>query len=263
MLFDCCVNLADKSFDDDRLEVLQRARAAGVGAMLLTATDLKSAFDVIDHCRRLADNGVELYATCGLHPHHARLWDADYGKELSALATTPLVRAIGETGLDYYRKFSPITQQLKVFNEQVQIAINLQKPLLLHERDAADSFEQVMSEHVGKLPRCLLHCFTGSKSSLRKYLDYDFYIGITGWVCDPARGDRLRELVKFIPPNRLVLETDAPYLLPKTLQTKPKSRRNEPMYLPEVARYCAELLNCDPEQLISESTDNARAFLGL
>ena len=263
MLFDCCVNLADKRFESDRAEVLQRARAAGVGAMLLTASDLGSAQAVAAICAAESSEDLELYATCGVHPHNARYCKPGWQQELRQLAQDESVYAVGETGLDFFRNLSPAATQETVFREQLQIAAGIDKPLLLHERDASDNFVEIIDEFSGKLPPCLVHCFTGSKAALEQYLDRGFYVGVTGWICDPERGRRLQGLLQYIPQDRLILETDSPYLTPKILQQRPSNGRNEPMYLADIARYCAELLQCPEEQLIANTNRNTRAFLRL
>ena len=263
MLFDCCVNLADKRFEADRDQVLYRARAAGVGAMLLTASDLGSANAVAAICKAEASEDLQLYATCGVHPHNARYCKDGWERELRQLAQDDSVYAVGETGLDFFRNLSPAEIQESVFRKQLRIAVEIDKPLLLHERDASDNFVEILDEFADKLPPCLVHCFTGSKAALNQYLDRGFYVGITGWICDPDRGRRLQGLLQDIPQDKLILETDSPYLTPKILQERPPSGRNEPMYLADIARYCAQLLECPEEQLIADTNRNTRAFLRL
>ena len=146
---------------------------------------------------------------------------------------------------------------------QIEAAIGLQKPLFLHERDAHPAFINLLAPYKNDLPRCVVHCFTGGREALERYLENGFYIGMTGWISDPARGGHLHALLPLVPEERLLLETDAPYLLPKTVRPKPKNRRNEPCYLPEVVRFCAEILGCEPEKLAAVTTANALRFLGL
>ena len=263
MLFDCCVNLADKRFDADREQILPRARAAGVGAMLLTAADLASSHSLLAMLPELQQHGFELYTTCGVHPHQALHWQSDCYQQLRELALNAEVKAVGEAGLDFARNLSPRSKQIEVLYEQIQLAMELDKPLFFHERDASDSFQTIIDEYTTKLPPCLLHCFTGSKTSLKRYLDYGFYIGITGWVCDPRRGVELSQLLRYIPLDRIIFETDAPYLVPKTMATKPKKGRNEPMYLPAIISYCAQVLQRSEAQLGAAGTRNARKFLRL
>ena len=262
-LFDSCVNLADKRFDSDRAEVLSRARAAGVGAMLLTASDLASAKAVAAICAAESSADLQLYATCGVHPHNAMHCKPSWQQELQQLAQGEAVHAIGETGLDFFRNLSPVAIQEEVFRKQLQIAIEIDKPVLLHERDASAAFVKILDEFAGELPPCLVHCFTGDRAALDQYLDRGCYIGVTGWICDPERGRRLRGLLQHIPQDKLILETDAPYLTPKILQPKPKGGRNEPMYLVDITRYCAQLLQCPEDELIANTNRNARAFLKL
>ena len=156
------------------------------------------------------------------------------------LVQEPHVVAVGECGLDYFRNFSPREAQLDAFRRQLDIAKATKKPLFLHQRDAHGDFVDVLEPYLPDISRAVAHCFTGSGESLGEYLKMGLYIGITGWICDERRGKHLYDIVSIIPDNRLMVETDAPYLMPRTLRPKPKTRRNEPMHLPEVVRIIAE-----------------------
>ncbi|MEP6897192.1 MAG: TatD family hydrolase, partial [Rhodanobacter sp.] len=178
-------------------------------------------------------------------------------------AQDPAVRAIGETGLDFNRNYSPREVQLGVFERQLQIAVDLQLPLFLHQRDAHEDFVALLRRYRDKVPGAVVHCFTDTGAALRDYLALDCHIGITGWICDERRGTHLRELVREIPSNRLMLETDAPYLLPRTVRPPPAHRRNEPMYLRHICEEVARDRGETTEVTAANSTATAEAFFGL
>ncbi len=233
---DIGVNLTNKSLMQDIDGVLQRATQVGVGQILVTGTSLEESRAAVTLCSKHSEI---LYCTAGIHPHHASDWDENTPSALSELAHLALVRAIGETGLDFNRDFSPRERQIDVFHQQLELAKQLGKPLFTHQRDAHDSFIAILREYRDALQPVVVHCFTDNQAALRDYLDLDCHIGSTGWICDERRGTELQELVKYIPANRLMLETDAPYLLPRDLSPKPKSRINEPCHLPHIARAVA------------------------
>ena len=260
MLIDIGANLTHDSFDRDRAAVLERARAAGVGRMIVTGASREHSPMALALAQ--AHPG-ELYATAGVHPHHAAEYTEECDIEMRALHAHAEVVAVGETGLDYFRDFSPRPMQRKAFERQLQIGVDTGKPLFLHQRDAHVDFMAMMKNFEGRIGPAVVHCFTGTREELFDYLDQDWHIGITGWLCDERRGAHLRELVKHIPANRLMIETDAPYLMPRNLQPMPKDRRNEPMYLAhiaeEVARDRAESLDA----VIRATTETAIAFFRL
>jgi len=259
-LIDIGANLTHASFQHDFADVLARARAAGVDQLVVTGASAQGARDAFALAQ--ANRGV-LFATAGVHPHHASEFDADTESALAELHIAPEVVAVGETGLDYHRDFSPRSAQLFAFERQLELAARCGKPLFLHQRDAHRDFLGCMDNVRGRIGAAVVHCFTGTKDELFDYLDRDFHIGITGWICDERRGTHLRELVKHIPADRLMLETDAPYLLPRNVQPMPAHRRNEPMYLPHI---CAEVARDRGEDLVitaANATATARAFFRL
>ena len=231
-LIDIGANLTHDSFDRDRDAVLQRAREAGVTRMIVTGASREHSPKALELAR--AHPGV-LFATAGVHPHHASEYTAECDAEMRALHAHAEVVAVGECGLDYFRDFSPRPAQRKAFERQLQIAAENGKPLFLHQRDAHADFMAMMKAFEGRIGPAVVHCFTGTREELFDYLDRDWHIGITGWLCDERRGAHLRELVKSIPADRLMIETDAPYLLPRTLKPSPRDRRNEPAFLPHIA----------------------------
>lgn len=253
-IIDIGLNLAHDSFDTDRDAVLERAAAAGVGRMLITGSSIASTRAAIELVRQRSDT---LRATAGVHPHHASDLDTAAATELTELAQAREVVAVGECGLDYCRDFSPRDRQADAFDRQLALAARVGKPVFLHQRDAHEDFVAILQQHRAQLVGGVAHCFTGGMPEARAYLDMDLYIGITGWICDERRGLHLRDVVRAIPSNRLLLETDAPYLLPRDLRPKPRSRRNEPMYLPHVLEAVAAARGESPGELAAATTANA------
>lgn len=258
-LIDIGANLTHDSFDHDFDKVLSRAADAGVTCMVVTGASREGS----EQAQKLSDRHEFLYATAGIHPHHAEETDQSTIRLLKDLANDSKVKAIGETGLDFFRDFSPRATQVKSFEQHIELAIETGLPMFLHERDAHPTFAEVLQNHRDDLSRAVVHCFTGEKDALYAYLDLDCYIGITGWICDERRGEHLKTLVKDIPDNRLMIETDAPYLMPRTIRPKPKTRRNEPMNLPEVCRTVAECRDVSYDDLAALTTRNAVEFFDL
>jgi TatD DNase family protein len=259
-LIDIGANLAHHSFDDDREAVLQRAEAAGVTRMIVTGSSDQSNRDAVGLAE--ANPGV-LYATAGVHPHHASDYGQDSAGLIRELANDGRVVAIGECGLDYFRNFSPRDAQLSAFQSQLEIAAETNLPVFLHQRDAHDDFVDVLEPMLPELSRAVAHCFTGEHESLREYLAMGLYVGVTGWICDERRGGHLQEIVSAVPDDRIMIETDAPYLLPRTIQPKPKTRRNEPMHLVEVLRVVAEARGQSEDHVARITTENAARFFAI
>ena len=264
-LIDIGANLGHDSFDHDRDAVLQRARDAGVARMVVTGASREGSAKALELAQ--AHPGF-LFATAGVHPHHASDYTEECDAGLRALHAHPEVVAVGECGLDYFRDFSPRPAQRRAFERQLEIAAGLAvdgvgKPLFLHQRDAHDDFMGVMREFEGRVGPAVVHCFTGSREELFACLDQDWYVGITGWLCDERRGRHLRELVKHIPANRLMIETDAPYLLPRTVRPQPSHRRNEPMYLAHIVEELARDRGEDVAVTAAATTETATAFFRL
>ncbi|WP_411833515.1 TatD family hydrolase [Pseudoxanthomonas mexicana] len=259
-LIDIGANLTHDSFDHDRDAVLQRARDAGVARMVVTGASREHSPKALELAR--AHPGL-LYATAGVHPHHALEYTDECDAEMRALHAHPEVVAVGECGLDYFRDFSPRPAQRKAFERQLQIAAENGKPLFLHQRDAHADFVAMMRNFDGRLGPAVVHCFTGTREELFDCLDHNWHIGITGWLCDERRGAHLRELVRHIPADRLMIETDAPYLLPRTLRPMPKDRRNEPAFLPHIAEELARDRGEDVAVTAAATTATARAFFRL
>jgi len=256
-LIDIGCNLTHDSFDIDRKEVIEAAQQAGVTRMIITGASAEGSQAAL---QLASEWPQQLFATAGVHPHRASHYDSETDSLLRDLAGRSGVVAIGETGLDYFRDFSPRDAQRSSFEQQIQIAIETGLPFFLHQRDAHDDFVAILKEYRDQLNEVVVHCFTGSKAELYECLDLDCYIGITGWICDERRGTHMKEYMKDIPSNRLMIETDSPYLKPRNLRPKIKSHRNEPRLLPWILGTLAACRNEHPEALAKATTRNARAF---
>jgi TatD DNase family protein len=254
-LIDIGINLAHDSYDADRGAVMERAAAAGVVQMIVTGSSATSSRAAAALSRQ---HPGRLFATAGVHPHHATELDSAVLTELGELARATEVVAVGECGLDYYRNYSPHAVQREAFQRQLELAGRCGKPVFLHQRDAHADFIAILREHWRALAGGVAHCFTGGAAELECYLELGLAIGITGWICDERRGAHLLELVPRIPADRLLLETDGPYLLPRDLAPKPASRRNEPVYLPHIAAVVARARGEPVASLAQASTEAAR-----
>ncbi|WBF45252.1 3'-5' ssDNA/RNA exonuclease TatD [Serratia rubidaea] len=259
-MFDIGVNLTSSQFAKDVAQVVERAREAGVTGMLITGTDLpesEAASALAQHHRGFC------WSTAGVHPHQASGWSDEVAQQIGALAAREEVVAIGECGLDFNRNFSTPQEQEAAFSAQLALAAELELPVFLHCRDAHERFVALLKPWLDKLPAAVVHCFTGNAEELASCLALGLSVGITGWVCDERRGLELRALLPNIPADRLLLETDAPYLLPRDLQPKPASRRNEPCFLPHIVRQVATWRQEDPQWLAQETDRNARRLFRL
>ena len=254
-LIDIGINLAHDSYDADREVVIARAEGVGVVQMVVTGSSAASSRTAISLSRQ---HRGRLFATAGVHPHHATELTPTVLQEIGELAGEREVVAVGECGLDYYRNYSPHVAQREAFHRQLELAARCGKPVFLHQRDAHQDFLAILREHWPALSGGVAHCFTGGAAELESYLEMGLAIGITGWICDERRGAHLLELVRRIPADRLLLETDGPYLLPRDLRPRPASRRNEPVYLPHIAATVARARGEPVESLARASTEAAR-----
>ena len=262
-VIDIGANLLNGQFRGDLDEVLARAWAAGLEHLIVTATNPEDAAAAIKLCAAHEN----LSCTAGVHPHHAgevHAADGDWLGRIRALAAAKPVCAIGEAGLDFHRNFSPPETQRAVFAAQVELAAELGLPLFVHDRDSQGEVYDILSKRADDLAGVVIHCFTGSERDLVRYLDAGFFIGVTGWVCDQRRGGPLRELVPQIPLDRLLIETDAPFLLPHgAASPTAQKRRNEPCLLPFIADYLAELLQVPTAEVAARTAANARCLFRL
>ncbi|MCH7898454.1 MAG: TatD family hydrolase, partial [Proteobacteria bacterium] len=244
----------------DRDDVLQRAADAGVSTLVITGSSDQSNVAALALAN---DNPDWLYSTAGVHPHHA----SDYSEKSDDIIRQCLADkrcvAVGECGLDYFRNLSPREAQLEAFRAQLDIARDTGHAVFLHQRDAHDDFVEVLEAALPNLSRAVAHCFTGEGESLREFVAMGLYIGITGWICDERRGEHLKDIVSAIPDDRLMIETDSPYLLPRTIRPRPKSRRNEPAHLTEVLKTVAQARAQTEEHVATITTANAKRFFGI
>jgi len=259
-LIDIGINLTHPSFDADRDAVLARAQAAGVVQMLVTGSSAASTRAAVALARA---HPRRLFATAGVHPHNADEWSAEVACDLGALAGNPEVVAIGECGLDYYRNLSAPALQRDAFRGQLELAVSAGKPVFLHQRNAHADFVAILREHRSQLSGAVAHCFTGTAAELECYLEMQLFIGITGWIRDERRGAHLLPLMRTIPAQQLLLETDAPYLMPRDLEPRPASRRNEPAYLRHIAATVARARGEPLAQLAQDTTANAQRLFHL
>ena len=258
-MIDIGANLTHESFEADFDDVLQRAHAAGVKQMLVTGASASGSEQALE----IANRSDFLFATAGIHPHHAEETTPGVIATLRDLLQEEKVKAVGETGLDFFRDLSPRAVQQASFEAHIELATDSGLPMFLHERDAYPRFGEILSTHRDKLANVVVHCFTGEKAALYHYLDLDCYIGITGWICDERRGEHLLKLVRDIPRDRLLLETDAPYLMPRNMQPKPKTRRNEPCNLVWVRDTVAQSRDQTTDEIEQITTANARRLFQL
>jgi TatD DNase family protein len=256
-LVDIGCNLTHDAFDNDREAVLQRARDAGVVQMIVTGASEEGSRAARELA--LSHPGI-LFGTAGVHPHHAADFNDASEALLRELSGQAGIVAVGETGLDYFRDFSPRDAQRDVFVRQLEIGAASGLPLFLHMRDAHRDFHAILRERRDRLADVVVHCFTGSREELHDYLDLDCHIGITGWICDERRGTHMKEFLAEIPAERLLVETDAPYLKPRNLRPRVKTHRNEPQWLGWIVGTLAAARGEHPEFVAERTTANARRF---
>ncbi len=249
-IFDSHCHLDDKAYRKDIAGVIERAHQNGVMRMMTVGVNQKTAVRAVS----LAEAHADLYASVGFHPHDASQCHPAALDFLKALAQKPKVRAWGEIGLDYNRMYSPRKDQEKWFIRQLEIAAELNLPIIFHERDSNGRFLEILNVHLKKEQTGVIHCFSGNSNELQHYLELGFYIGITGILTLKTRGAGLRQMVPCIPADRLVVETDAPYLTPAP--EKNHTRCNEPAFVKSVLLKLAEVRAEDPNQLAQTIWNN-------
>lgn len=255
---DIGVNLTGSSFKKDVSQVIERAQQAGIEQLIVTGTNIQHSEQAIQLTEQYEST---CFSTAGLHPHHASDYCSDLGSELRDMLKHKNVVAVGECGLDFNRNFSTRKQQIIAFEAQLEIAIDMKKPVFLHQRDAHEDFISIIKSCRSDLNKLVAHCFTGSIEELNDYVLLDMYVGVTGWICDERRGQVLQQAVKNIPLDRIMLETDAPYLLPRDLQVKPlEKNRNEPCFLPHIAKSVAKYMGLEETRLVTAAYKNSGEF---
>ena len=260
LLADSCFNITHDSFMNDLDETIQRAESHEVKYFFAPAARESEIENLLHHCKVYEG---KIYCSIGIHPHYASELKPNTIANLKPHLKNKYVRSIGEVGLDYFRNFQSPEIQIKCFETFVELAIEENYPLFLHHREAFNDFYPIVKNSIHKLPQSIVHCFTGNKNELKKFLDLGLFIGVTGWVCDPKRGQELREIIKYIPIDRMVLETDAPYLLPKDIESKPKNNRNEPMFLEHILSVVSTIIKADKKIVAHQTTNNFKRLFRL
>ena len=254
-MIDIGLNLSHESFKPDLAAVIQRALDSGVTQGILTGASQQGSIEAYE----LTQSYPNLfYSTAGVHPHYSNEYTPEVHKTLEDLLENDQVIAVGECGLDFNRNFSTSTEQEHAFRQQLEIAKDTQLPVFLHQRDAHDLFLEILKDNINEISGGVAHCFTGNKEQMKDYLDLGLYIGITGWVCDERRGHDLQEAITYLPADKILIETDAPYLLPRDLKPKPKSRRNEPMHLRHILETIARLRGDNADELATITVENTK-----
>lgn len=257
--FDIGANLTHESFGEDLDIVLSNAKDSGVNRFSITGSSLSESIAAMEIAKQYPESCI---SSAGIHPHNAKEYSPCMFSEIKDLLKEDVVKSIGETGLDFYRNFSTPEQQELSFEAHLELAIESGHPLFLHERDSYKRFVEITSSYVNDLPKSVVHCFTGNKEALIKYIDMGFYIGITGWLCDERRGEHLKELIPLIPLDKLMIETDCPYLLPRDMNID-KSTRNEPKFLKHIANRVSEYRSESKELLFSAMYMNSLDFFDI
>ena len=253
--YDIGVNLFCKQFPNPE-QIINEALQSGV-TCILTGTDPKENRQIDTFI-----NNYQAYGTVGIHPHNAdSTKDKDYLEIENIAKTNNKIVAIGECGLDFDRMFSTKENQIKCFEKQIEIAETLNIPLFLHERNAVEDFIKVLSHHKEICKKSIVHCFTGNAETLKKYLSMGCYIGITGWICDSRRAKDLRQAVRYIPIDKIMIETDSPFLTPKNIQGL--SKTNYPQNVKYVAKELAMHMGVPENILISKAKENTEHFFSI
>ncbi len=253
-------------FDDDEVSaVIHKSKQTGLRHIVITGTSLDSTFAA----KELVNRFDHLFFTAGCHPHYAKRWQSIHLELMDTFLRHPKCIYIGETGLDYYRMLSTKEEQEYSFRAQIELALQYQMPLFLHERNAHHDFLRILDDYTN-LPPVIVHCFTGNSNEVEEYIKRGFYIGITGWICDDKRGASLQKAIALVPDNRILVETDAPYLTPKGIWTTyiPHELKNhagyvqnEPSTLLAVIHACAHFRSQTFEHVRTCSTNNALALI--
>ncbi len=257
-LFDSHSHIDDKSYNKDLEDVIDRATTEQVQGIMVVGINLSTSLKAI----KIAKKHAHVITSVGIHPHDAKQCSQNDIETLIDLAKkNDCVKAWGETGLDFNRMFSPQKDQESCLIQQLDAAQLLDLPLIFHERDSDGQFYQIIKGHGPASRKGVIHCFSGTKQEMFKYLDLGYYIGITGILTIQKRGEYLRSIVPLIPEDRLLIETDAPYLTPAP--QKNKVRRNEPSFVKSVLLRLAQVRNTDPEKLSEAIYKNTQTLYGL
>lgn len=250
-LIDTHAHLNDSKFESDIDEVVARANAAGVGRIIVCGYDLESSRAAVE----LASRFDCVFATVGVHPHDAKHYDSDTEAAIVELSHAERVLAIGEIGLDFHYDFSPRARQMAAFEAQIELAYTLSLPIVVHSRESNDEALEVLKERARNIIGCVFHCFSGDEDFARRVLDMGFYIGVDGPVTYKA-SEKLRRVIELCPMDRLLVETDCPYLTP----IPHRGKRNEPAYVRYVAEEVARVKGVTIEEVAEATSRNTRCL---
>ena len=253
MFIDSHAHIQLDRFDSDRSVVIERAKNSQVSIILVVGFDISTSHLAVE----LADRYDHIYATVGLHPHDAKRFTPQTLREIALLAEHPKVVALGEMGLDYHRNLSPKSVQKRVFKEQLDLATQLDLPIVVHNRNAFDDILSILENH-SQLTGGVLHCFSENTKSMDRVIDVGFHIGIGGPVTYKKSQD-LKQVVKVMPADSFLIETDCPWLAPQLRRGK----RNEPAYITEIATKIAELRQVTIESVGQTSSQNFRKLFSI
>lgn len=280
-LIDIGANLGHPSFSKDYAEVLDRAKNAGVRKIMITGVNRES---VLTASELASKSPGFLYYTAGFHPHDAKEFNSESLSFLESHLNNPQCVSAGECGLDFNRNFSPREQQLHAFDKQVELACRLNKPLFIHERESHKEMVEILSKYSSGLPPAVIHCFTGTVEEAKKYVDMGLYIGLTGYIWKDRSDNGIRYALKsrILPIDRILIETDAPFMYPKINDKKIPSdirgqfsshatefhkfstfQRNEPSSLPAICELIAFFSDENPQTVAEKTTKNALEIYGL
>lgn len=260
ILIDTAVNISNGPLQSKVGELLEQGVAMDVKKLIALGCSIASSEIALGHAKNYPG---QIFSTAGIHPHDAKTFNDESLEQLTSLAQATEVVAIGECGLDFNRDFSPRPAQLAAFEAQLQLAAELHMPVVMHQRDAHAQFIDLVAKYRAQIPHAVIHCFTGTREELEEYLSLDLHVGVTGWICDERRGQSLRDAVPYIPSDRLMLETDSPYLIPRDLKPKPKSRNNVPANLKHIAQVVASIREEPLEQLLNNCLNTTNNFFNL
>lgn len=249
-MIDIGLNLASRQFDKDRDIIVKDALDSGVTGFILTGTTLESSRKVLGYSK---ENSL-MVSTSGVHPNYSYEWSDNVKEQISVLAKEKEVVAVGECGLDYCGDHRPSREiQKKAFEDQLKLASDINKPVFLHVRPDPKNQDEILNDFMEIYKKYnvpgVVHCFTGNEKLLKSFLDLDLYIGITGWITDERRGKSLQTLVKQVPLNKIMIETDAPYLTPFNVPKNKFTRRNTPKLLPYVLDAVSHYMGLTPDEL--------------
>ncbi|GAB0155668.1 TatD family hydrolase [Chryseobacterium sp. Alg-005] len=256
---DIGINLTNKQFYNEHDKIINRALDNGVEQMILTGTSVRGSRESASIAEEYP--GI-LFSTAGIHPHDAKSFNDQSINDLRKLLQYDYIVSVGECGLDFDRDFSPRPVQEKCYRAQLELAIEVDKPLFLHERSAFKRFNEITDEYISSLPEAVVHCFTGTLEEAKMYLNKGFYLGFTGAISDEKRFKHLEDVIRYVPLDRMMIETDAPFMLPKNMPGI-QNRRNEPSFLPYVAQTIAHLKKISISEVADETTRVAGKFFRL